>query len=420
MPSAYPPPESLRLSRILLTELAAAIGLIALPLFAAQPLVGLIGPSLGLPPALAGLAPTLTLVGYAAGLVALVPLTDMLEKRRLVLWTLAAEILALVAAAAAPTAAFFLTAAFAIGVATSAIQMLVPMVAAISPEAERGRAIGTAMSGLMVGILLSRPSASLVADHFGWRMVYAIDAVAILAVMLLLAKVLPRHRAAVSVRYRALVTSLWTLVRDEPVLRRRAAYQALCMAAFGAFWTSVGLCLTAEPFRLSQTGIALFALAGAGGAIISPLAGRAADRGLANIGTRVAHGTALVALLIAGLAGAGWFRFEPAAYPNTALALMALAAFVLDLGVIGDQTIGRRAINMLRPEARGRMNGLFTGLFFVGSAGGSALSGVAWALSGWPGVCFVGLLCAAAALNMSLREQDASADEASRIAQTSS
>lgn len=416
MPSIVPPAENQRMSPVVLTVLTAAVGLIVLPLFAAQPLVGLIGPSLGLPRALASLAPTLTLLGYAVGLVVLVPLTDLLDNRRMILWTLTADVCAIGCAAVAPTAGVFLVAAFATGVATSAIQMLIPVVAAITPAPLRGQAIGTVMGGLMLGILLSRPSASLVADHFGWRIVYAIDSIAIVGVTLTLLGVLPRRRTAASVTYLALVASLWTVLRDEPVLRRRAAYQALCMAAFGSFWTSIALRLAAPPFDLSQTGIAVFALAGAGGAMISPLAGRAGDRGLTGAATRVAHAGAAGALVLAGIAGAGWFGFAPTTYPLTALALLAIAAFVLDLGVIADQTLGRREVNLLRPEARGRINGLFTGLFFVGSAGGSALSGLAWTVSGWSGVCSLGALFAASAFIMGLRERNASA--APRFVQT--
>jgi predicted MFS family arabinose efflux permease len=238
-------------------------------------------------------------------------------------------------------------------------------------------------------------------------------------VALLLFAVLPTDKATASVTYGAMVTSLWTLLRDEPVLRRRAAYQACCMAAFGSFWTAIALRLAAPPFDLTQTGIALFALAGAGGAIVSPLAGRAGDRGWTAAATRTAHAVTAGALVLAGIAGAGWLGFQPANYPITALALISVAAFVLDLGVIGDQTLGRREINMLRPEARGRINGLFTGLFFFGSAGGSALSGVAWTVSGWSGVCLLGLLFAAAAFVMSLRERTASTSKATCVAQTS-
>ncbi len=417
MPSIVPPAESQRISSVLLTALAAAVGLIVLPLFAAQPLVGLIGPSLGFPVALAGLAPTLTSLGYAVGLVVLVPMTDLLDSRRMILWTLTADVCAIGCAAAAPSAGIFLFAAFATGVATSVIQMRIPVVAAIAPAPLRGQAIGTVMSGLMVGILLSRPSASLLADHFGWRMVYAIDAVIMIGVTCMLLAVLPRRRTAASATSLGLVASLWTVLRDEPVLRRRAVYQALCMAAFGSFWTSIALRLAAPPFDLSQTGIAVFALAGAGGAIISPLAGRAGDRGLTGVATRVAHAGAAGALVLAGIAGAGWLGFEPGTYPLTALALLAIAAFVLDLGVIGDQTLGRREINLLRPDARARINGLFTGLFFVGSAAGSALSGLAWTASGWSGVCLLGAFFAAAAFVMGLRERNASA--APHLAQTS-
>jgi MFS family permease len=190
------------------------------------------------------------------------------------------------------------------------------------------------------------------------------------------------------------------------------------MAAFGSFWTAIALRLAASPFHLDQSGIALFALAGAGGAVVAPIAGRAGDRGLTVLATRIAHATTVGALVLSGVAGAGWFGFEPARHHGLALALLCLAAFVLDIGVIGDQTLGRRAINMLHPEARGRINGLFTGIFFVGSATGSALSGFAWATSGWSMVCLCGLVFAGAALLLGLRDRRASTKKSLLLAET--
>jgi predicted MFS family arabinose efflux permease len=169
------------------------------------------------------------------------------------------------------------------------------------------------------------------------------------------------------------------------------------MAAFSAFWTAVGLRLAQPPFGLDLHGIALFAFAGASGAIVTPLAGRAGDRGHGPAAQRVAHVTMLAALAILGIAGAGWFGFDAHAHRDVALALLAGGAALLDAGVIVDQTIGRREINLLNPAARGRLNGLFVGLFFVGGALGAALAGSAWAWGGWSAVCGVGFAFAGAA-----------------------
>ncbi|MBR8296839.1 MFS transporter [Burkholderia cenocepacia] len=378
---------------------AATVGVIVMDLFAAQPLTGPISADLHLPPGLAGLVAMLPQLGYAAGLALLVPLVDLLENRRLIVATLAVCAAALALPAFTQSGTVFLLATLAAGAASSVIQMLVPMAASMAPEAQRGRAVGNVMSGLMLGILLSRPLASLIAGSAGWRAFYLLAALADAAIAVVLALRLPARTPSITASYRALLASMGRLLADEPVLRRHALSAALAMAAFSAFWTAVGLRLAQPPFALDLHGIALFAFAGASGAIVTPLAGRAGDRGHGPAAQRLAHGTMLAALVVLGVAGAGWFGFDAHAHAHrgVALALLAGGAALLDAGVIVDQTIGRRAINLLNPAARGRLNGLFVGLFFVGGALGAALAGSAWAWGGWSAVCGVGFAFAGAA-----------------------
>ncbi|RKU01918.1 MFS transporter [Burkholderia sp. Nafp2/4-1b] len=376
---------------------AATVGVIVMDLFAGQPLTGPISADLHLPPSLAGLVAMLPQLGYAAGLVLLVPLVDLLENRRLIVVTLAACAAALALPAFTRSGTVYLLATLAAGGASSVIQMLVPMAASMAPEAQRGRAVGNVMSGLMLGILLSRPLASLIAGTAGWRAFYALAALANAAIATVLALRLPPRVPSVTASYRALLASMGRLLVDEPVLRRHALSAALAMAAFSAFWTAVGLRLALSPFGLDLHGIALFAFAGASGAIVTPLAGRAGDRGNGPAAQRIAHVTMLAALTVLGIAGAGWFGFDAHAHRGVALALLAGGAALLDAGVIVDQTIGRRDINLLNPAARGRLNGLFVGLFFVGGALGAALAGSAWAWGGWSAVCGVGFAFAGAA-----------------------
>ena len=376
---------------------AATVGVIVMDLFAAQPLTGPISADLHLPAGLAGLVAMLPQLGYAAGLALLVPLVDLLENRRLIVATLAVCAAALALPAFTQSGAVFLLATLAAGAASSVIQMLVPMAASMAPEAQRGRAVGNVMSGLMLGILLSRPLASLIAGSAGWRAFYLLAALADAAIAVVLALRLPARTPSITASYRALLASMGRLLADEPVLRRHALSAALAMAAFSAFWTAVGLRLAQPPFALDLHGIALFAFAGASGAIVTPLAGRAGDRGHGPAAQRLAHGTMLAALVVLGVAGAGWFGFDAHAHRGVALALLAGGAALLDAGVIVDQTIGRRAINLLHPAARGRLNGLFVGLFFVGGALGAALAGSAWAWGGWSAVCGVGFAFAGAA-----------------------
>jgi len=389
---------------------AAAAGVIALPLYAPQPLVDLIGPSLGFSQRTTSLVAMTPMLGYAAGLVLLVPLIDLLENRSAILLTLLADFVALASVTAAPSPALFLLAAFAAGCATSAIQMLVPFAASIVGGAHRGRTIGNVMSGLMIGILLSRPTASLAAAAVGWRGAYALDAVAVAAIAVALQRVLPRRQPAAGLPYAALIASLWTLLAEQPVLRRRALYQALCMGAFGIFWTAVVLRLAAPPFGLDRVGIALFTLAGIGGAVIAPVAGWAGDRGWTTPATRFAHAAVIAALLPAGAAGASWFGFDPTPRPGFSLGLLAGAAIVLDLGVIGDQTLGRRAVTLACPQARSRLNGLYTGLFFFGGAIGSAMAGIAWVEAVWTLVSLIGIGFGTVALALALIPRSAADD----------
>jgi predicted MFS family arabinose efflux permease len=372
---------------------AVAVGVIVTNLFAPQPLVGLIGPSLGFDAAASGLVSMATLLGYAAGLFVLVPLADLVETRSLVIRMLGCAVIAAGLAAAAPSGAALLVVLLVLGAGCSAIQVLVPVAAAMASPDRRGQVIGDVMSGLMVGILLSRPVASLIADAWGWRMFYVITAAAMALLTTLLALRLPRRKPVAHTSYPALIVSLWHLLRTEPVLRQRALTAGLVMAAFSVFWTSVALRLAGPPYGLGQRGIALFALAGAGGAVVTPLAGRAGDRGWTRPVTVASH-----LMLIASLALAAWTDALASAPSWQPLALLVASAILLDAGVVGDQTLGRRAVNLIRPEARGRMNGLFVGLFFLGGALGSAVAGPAWAAGGWPLTCAAGAVFGVAAL----------------------
>ncbi|MGO4332355.1 MFS transporter, partial [Cupriavidus sp. M-11] len=250
-----------RLTGPLTLFFAAAVGVMVINLFAAQPLTGPVGAALGLPPAWRGLVATLPQLGYATGLLLVVPLADLFENRRLVAGTLLLCAAMLALAASAWSGTVFFVAVWAAGAASCAIQMLVPLAALMAPEAQRGRAVGNVMSGLMLGILLSRPLASLLAGAGGWRTCYAVLAGldALLAAVLL--RWLPRRQPDGGHRYAALIGSMWHLLRGQRVLRQHALTAALSMAAFSAFWTAVALRLAQPPFALDSHGLALFALA---------------------------------------------------------------------------------------------------------------------------------------------------------------
>jgi predicted MFS family arabinose efflux permease len=369
---------------------AIMVAVAVLPLYASQTLLVPLDASLHLG-SRTTLITGLTMLGYATGLVALVPLTDRLRNRPLIAVTLSAQVVCLLVAAVAPVASVFLFAAFALGVASSVVQMLVPAAAALAAPESRGKVVGNVMSGVMLGILLSRPVAAYVGGLLGWRAFYAGDAILLAAVSLVVLRRLPDVRPTGTLPYGALLASMVRLVAQEPVLQRRALYQGLLMVGFNLFWSSVAVVLVRAPLHLDSNAIALFALAGSGGVVGAPLAGRAADRGWAKHASIFAHCLALIAVVLAVLS------FSHGLPRTLAIGMLVVGAFLIDSGVVADQAIGRRAVNMLAPQLRGRLNGLFTGLFFLGSAVGASLAGPLLASFDWPGVCAAAFVFFAAA-----------------------
>ena len=366
--------------------LATACGLIAANLYYAQPLIGLIAPAIGLPRSAASLIVTLTQLGYCAGLVLLVPLGDLVENRRLTLFTLSGAVIALTVAAGASSAPWFLAASLAIGLGSVTVQMLVPIAAHLAPDESRGRVVGNVMSGLLLGIMLARPVASLVASAFGWRFLFGSSAVVMVALGLTLRCLLPQRHPAATHGYASLIGSLWALLRRTPVLRRRAAYQASLFATFSLFWTAVPLELAGPGFHLTQRGIAMFALAGAAGAVAAPVAGRIADRGWSRIATGLSLASVAVAFLLARLGGTG------------SMPALLAAGVLLDLGVQSNLVLGQRAIYALGAETRSRLNGIYMAIFFAGGALGSAVASPAYMRGGWSLVSWIGVAIPVVAL----------------------
>ena len=362
--------------------LAIASGLIVANLYYAQTLVGPISASTGLSAKAAGLIVTLTQVGYTLGLLFVVPLGDLLENRRLIVTALLVTATALVAAALSTGAIVFLAAALAIGLGSVAAQVIVPFAAHLSQEATRGQTVGKVVSGLLLGIMLARPVASLVAAHASWHVVFGGAAVLMVLLALVLRRALPVRQPVSSMKYSALMASLWHLLLGTPVLRRRAAYHAGLFGAFSLFWTVTPLVLSSSAFGLSQTGIAIFALVGMAGAVASPIAGRLADAGHTLPATAVALALGIVAFALP--------MFAPES-KHVALGLLVVASIVLDMGVAANLVLGQRAIFSLGAEVRGRLNGLYFALFFAGGAAGSAIGAWVYASYGWQATLLTGM-----------------------------
>ncbi|MBY5567932.1 MFS transporter [Rhizobium leguminosarum] len=395
--SATTPDEAIprALSPWLTFLFAAACGLVAANLYYGQPLAGPISADLGFTPAATGLIVTLTQIGYGLGLLLIVPLGDLTENRRLVLMLIAVSAVALIGAALSSTPTAFLVASLSIGLSSVAVQVLVPFAANMAPDATRGQVVGNVMSGLLCGIMLARPFASFVAEASSWHMVYYVTAALMLVLAVILRANLPVRRPTTRLRYGELLASMGHLALNSRVLQRRALYQAGMFGAFSLFWTTTPLLLASPAFGLTQNGIALFALAGAAGAIASPIAGRLADRGMTKIASTIAMLLGMASFLISHFASDGSLA---------ALILLTVAAIMLDFGVTTNLVCGQRAIYGLNPEHRSRLNGLFMATFFAGGALGSAVGGWAYATGGWTMTAWIGFAFPAFAFLLFLTE----------------
>lgn len=368
--------------------LAAACGTIVANLYYAQPLIASIGMDLGLPLSLAGVIVTFTQIGYVLGLLFLVPLLDLVENHRLVIFTMMIAVAALIISAVSKSAAIFLLAAVAVGLGSTATQILVPYAAYLSDEANRGKTVGKVMSGLLLGIMLARPVSGFIAGIWGWQSVFLISAAVTVVLGIVLALTLPKRKPAAGIKYTALLYSLWLLFKDTPILRRRAFYQAALFGSFSLFWAAVPLWL-ADNFGLTHQGVALFSLAGVAGAIAAPIAGSFADRGKTAPLTGAAMITAMISFI-----GAAIFTGKSA----IALAILVLCAILLDMAVSGNLVLSQRIIYSLGDKVRGRLNGVFMALFFVGGATGSLLGSWSYSYGGWLLTALAGGAMAAASL----------------------
>ncbi len=390
-----PLPEK-TISPLLTFMFAAACGLVAANLYYGQPLAGPISQSLGFTPAATGLIVTLTQIGYGLGLLLIVPLGDLLENRKLVLTLVALSAAALIGAAFAWSPSLFLLASLCIGLASVAVQVLVPFAAHMAPDASRGAVVGNVMSGLLCGIMLARPAASFLSELLSWHAVYIISAGIMVGLIVILRMVLPTRVPHTRLHYGQLLSSMGHLALHTPVLQRRALYQACMFGAFSLFWTTTPLLLASPAFGLTQNGIALFALAGAAGAVASPIAGRVADRGWTKPATAFALVLAIVAFVIGHFSGSGSLP---------ALVTLTLSGIMLDFGVQTNLVLGQRAIFALSAEHRSRLNGLYMATFFAGGALGSALGGWAYAAGGWNMASWIGVAFPVVALLAFLTER---------------
>lgn len=382
-PQGGDPPSPLDAGTVL--AMAATCGFAVANIYYNQPMMADMARTFGVPEAAAGAVPTATQIGYAAGLFFLTPLGDRLERRRLILVQLAALVLALVAAAVAPSFAVLTAASLLVGALSTVAQQVVPMAAHLASPDRRGRVIGIVMSGLLIGILGARTLSGFVAQYLDWRAMFWIAAGLMVAISALVRLVLPRVAPSSDLSYPQLLGSLWTLLRAEPVLREAAVVGALLFGAFSAFWSTLTLHLASPAYHLGPAAAGLFGLVGIAGVLAAPLSGRLADKG----SPRRVVGFGILCVLAA---------FVCFARLGGSLAGLALGVLLLDLGVQGAQISNQSRIYALRADARSRLNTVYMTSYFIGGALGSATGAFAWSFDGWAGVCVAGTGMAVLAL----------------------
>lgn len=373
--------------------LALGAGFSVAAIYYSQPLLPLIGNDLHLTINGMGLVPTLTQTGYALGILFLLPLGDRHDRRRLILFKSAALALLLLACSLTSHLPSLLIVSLLLGMAATMAQDIVPAAAILAPAGKQGKMVGTVMTGLLLGILLSRTVSGFVGAAFGWRVMYQMAAVSIALIGILMWSVLPRFATHSTLSYPALMKSMAHLWQRYPSLRRAAMAQGFLSVAFSAFWSTLAMMLL-EKYQLGSAVAGTFGIAGAAGALAAPLAGGLADKMGAEKVTQLGAGLVMVSFALMFLL--------PVLPPHGQLILIALSAVGFDLGLQSSLVAHQNLVYGLEPQARGRLNALlFTGVF-IGMAAGSALGSKLYSVASWKGVVVLATLSALIALAIRL------------------
>ncbi|SDY49852.1 Predicted arabinose efflux permease, MFS family [Collimonas sp. OK242] len=378
-------PQSTRLSPGLVIMMSIATGVAVASNYYAQPLLHTIAARFGISNGSAGLIVTVAQLGYAFGLMLLVPLADMVERKRLIVVMTLLSACGLLITATAQSMVFVLIGTALTGLFSVVSQVLVPFAATLAAPQERGKVVGHVMTGLLLGILLARTVAGYLSALGGWQTVYWFGAALMIVTALVLGRALPRHHQTQHLNYPRLLASILTLFVEEPVLRTRALLGGIIFAVFSVLWTSISFLLAAAPFNYSDGTIGLFGLVGAAGALAASHAGRLADRGHAGRSTTVGLGLLLLSWL-------------PLVFAKSSLPGLIIGILLLDLMVQAIHVTNLSVINHLHPESRNRLTAGYMTCYFIGGACGSVLSTSMYGYAGWFGVSMTGAGLSAAGL----------------------
>lgn len=369
--------------------LALGAGFSVAAIYYSQPLLPLMGSDLHLTVNGMGLVPTLTQAGYALGILFLLPLGDRHDRRRLILFKSAALALLLLACSLTSHLPSLLIVSLLLGMAATMAQDIVPAAAILAPAGKQGKMVGTVMTGLLLGILLSRTVSGFVGAAFGWRIMYQLAAVSIALIGVLMWSVLPRFATHSTLSYPALMKSMAHLWQRYPALRRAAFAQGFLSIGFSAFWSTLALMLL-EKYQLGSAVAGTFGIAGAAGALAAPLAGGLADKVGAEKVTQLGAGLVTISFALMFLL--------PVLPSHGQLALIALSAVGFDLGLQSSLVAHQNLVYGLEPQARGRLNALlFTGVF-IGMALGSVLGSKLYSVASWQGVVMLATVSGLVAL----------------------
>ncbi|MDU4695419.1 MAG: MFS transporter [Paenibacillus sp.] len=369
----------IQLSRFLVLTMAVTAGIAVANLYYIQPLLAEIAAAFHVTQAQVGIAATLTQVGYALGMLMILPLADIREKKTLILIMLGCSAGALLFLAFAWNSTVLSIASFAVGFTSVVPQLIVPLAAQLADPKERGRIIGIVMSGLLIGILVSRTFSGLVGEYFGWPAVYFIASGLMILLALFLAFRLPKSPSTTTAGYGKLFRSMASLIKELPLLREASLNGGMMFAAFSVFWTTLSFLLAEPRYGLGPDAAGLFGLIGVVGALAAPVAGRMADQR----SPRFTIGIGMVAVILAYVCLLGF---------GYVLAGLVVGVILLDLGVQSTQISNQARIHAISDEARNRINTIYMVSYFVGGALGSGIGSFSYAHFGWTGVCVAGLL----------------------------